>query len=95
MDSAYSTNIPKMSEGDEEILPEIDINEIVLYEEMNNTISSLLKIRNNDIVSMYAAKLIESLLKENAELKVRLNYIQNSSVESFIPPENSPNRGED
>ena len=61
-----------MCEKDEELLPKIDIDEIKLYEAMNNTIASLLKIRNNDIASMYAAKLIESLRKENAELKAML-----------------------
>lgn len=46
---------------DQELLPKIDINEIELYPEMNEKIAELLKIRNNDIVSMYAAKLIEYL----------------------------------
>lgn len=58
-----------MSDEKDEVLPVININEINLYEAMNNKICSLLKIRNNDIVSMYAAKLIESLQKEIAELK--------------------------
>lgn len=40
-------------------LPEIDINEIKLYPEMDKNIADLLSIRNNDIVSMYAAKLIQ------------------------------------
>lgn len=77
------------------LIPEIDIKEINLYEAMNSTIASLLKIRNNDICSMYAAKLIESLQKENAELKARLDYIRNGNSRAFIPPENSTNRGED
>lgn len=71
---------------DEEILPKIDISEISLYKAMNNTIASLLKIRSNDTVSMYAAKLIESLQMEIDTLKTRLNYIQNPSGEMFIPP---------
>ena len=33
--------------------------------------------------------------KEISELKARLNFIQNSSGEMFVPPENSQNRGED
>lgn len=40
-------------------LPEIDINEIKLYPEMDKKIASLLMIRNDDVVSLYAAKLIQ------------------------------------
>ena len=54
---------------EEESLPKIDINVINLYDAMNSRIVGFLQIRNNDIVSMYASKLIESLQKENKELK--------------------------
>ena len=37
----------------------IDINEISLYPEMNKNIVDILMIRDNDIVSVYAAKLIK------------------------------------
>ncbi len=40
-------------------------------------------------------KYIMPIEKETAELKERLNYIQNSSGEMFIPPVDSTNRGED
>lgn len=64
---------------DEELLPEIDINEIKLYPEMNGEIAGLLKIRNNDIVSMYAAKLIESLQeRDRTMLKI---FRKDKSVE--------------
>lgn len=46
-------------------LQKIDINEIKLYPKMNEKIAGLLMIRNNDIVSMYAAKLIRYLLENS------------------------------
>lgn len=77
-----------MYEDCEESQPKIDIDEINLYPEMNESIVGILKIRNTDPVSMYAAKLIQSL-------QARLNYIHNRNDEVFIPPEDSKNRGED
>lgn len=50
-----------MTEAEEELGPKIDINEIRLYPEMDRKIVDFLKIRNTDIVSMYAAKLIDDL----------------------------------
>lgn len=59
--------------GDDKFeLSPINIAEINLYPEMNANIPSLLKIRDTDIVSMYAAKLIESLQEEVRDLKARL-----------------------
>ena len=40
-----------------------DYNEIQLYPEMNEKIIGLLKMRDNDCISLYAAKLIEYLKK--------------------------------
>lgn len=60
----------------EDLLPIIDIDEVVLYEAMNNTIASLLMIRNNDIVSVYAAKLIESLQGERINMTFTKEQIE-------------------
>ena len=50
-----------MCENGEEDQPKIDIDEIKLYPEMNKEVVELLKIRNTDAISLYAAKLIQSL----------------------------------
>lgn len=64
---------------DEELLPGIDINKITLYPEMNEKIAGLLKIRNNDIVSMYAAKLIDYL--QERIISISMDYAENESIE--------------
>jgi hypothetical protein len=48
-------------------LPKIDYDNIKIYPEMSYEIINLLKMRDDDLISMYAAKLIEELLKRGTK----------------------------